>query len=179
MFALGWAERGAVWQWWKRLWEWKEELLGKCKILLSDVTLQDQSSDRWLWKLDLVGGYSVRSVYQMLIIDDSHTLYATSNLIWHRHVPAKVSILAWRLLRNRLSTKDILVAHGILTREAHLCVTECGNIETTQYFFLSCTIIRYLWHLVCDWIGVSMADPYSIPGHFVQFTYLTGGLVAR
>lgn len=58
-------------------------------------------------------------------------------------------------------------------------MTRCGEIETAQYLFLSRTIIRDLWHLVRDWIGVSMTDPYSISGHFVQFTYSTGGLVAQ
>jgi hypothetical protein len=144
-------------------------LLGECKILLSDLTFQDQSSDRWLWKLDLVGGYFVRSVYQMLIIDDSHTLDTTSDLIWHIHVPAKVSILAWRLLRNRLPTKDNLVAHGILTHDVHSCLSGCGEIETAQYFFLSCTIIKYLWHLFCDWIDISMANPLVFL--VILFTY--------
>ena len=71
----------------------------------------------------------------MLTTDDNHTLNATSDLIWHRHVPAKVSILAQSLLRKRLLTKDNLVAHGILTHDAHLCVTGCGEIETAKYSF--------------------------------------------
>jgi hypothetical protein len=84
-----------AWRWQRRLWEWEEELLRECRIFLFDVTLQAETSDQWWWQLDLVWGYSIRSVYQMLTTDDSHTLDSTSNLIWHKYVPAKVSILAW------------------------------------------------------------------------------------
>ncbi|GAU18664.1 hypothetical protein TSUD_124970 [Trifolium subterraneum] len=36
------------------------------------------------------------------------SLDAVADLIWHKHVPLKVSIVAWRLLRDRLPTKDNL-----------------------------------------------------------------------
>jgi len=115
----------------------------------------------------------------MLTSDDTHTLDAASDLIWHRHFPTKVIILALRLLRNKFSTKDNLVAHGILTHDMHQCVNGCGEVETTQHLFLSCTIFRDLWHLVRGRIGVSTIDPYSIFDHFVQFTHSTCGSVAR
>jgi len=51
---------------------------------------------------------------------------ATSDLIWHKQVSLKVSILAWRLLRNRLPTKDHLVTRDIISQDLQLCVTDCG-----------------------------------------------------
>jgi len=49
----------------------------------------------------------------------------------------QVSILAWRLLQNRLPIKDNLVVHDIISHENQLCVTGCGDIETAQHLFLS------------------------------------------
>lgn len=41
----------------------EEELLGECRILLSDISLRQNSIDRWLWRLDPSSGYSVCGVY--------------------------------------------------------------------------------------------------------------------
>ncbi|PNX59372.1 O-acyltransferase WSD1, partial [Trifolium pratense] len=46
-------------------------------------------------------GYSVRGAYQLLTSHDLVTMDVADNLIWHSHVPLKVSIFAWRLLRDR------------------------------------------------------------------------------
>jgi len=90
-----------------------------------------------------------------------------------------VSILPRRLLCNRLSTKANLVARGILTQDARFCVTGCGEEETTQYLFLNCPLVKDLWNLVRDWVGISAADPYFIYNYFVQFTFSTSGSTLR
>ena len=43
-------------------------------------------------------------------------------LVWHNNVPLKVSIFAWRLLRNRLPTRQNLVHRGILSDTAASCL---------------------------------------------------------
>jgi len=55
MFSLGWGEDGDAWQWRRRLWVWEEELLVECMMLLSNVILQVDDSDRWQWLHDVVG----------------------------------------------------------------------------------------------------------------------------
>ncbi|GAU19784.1 hypothetical protein TSUD_182190 [Trifolium subterraneum] len=76
---------------------------------------------------------------------DSVTLDAAEDLIWHGQVPLKVSVLAWRLLRDMLPTKSNLVARGILSSEAHHCVSGCGAVESSQHLFLSCSTFGSLW----------------------------------
>lgn len=102
----------------------------------------------------------------MLLIED---------LIWHRQVPLKVSILAWRLLQNRLPTKENLLTRGTIQTETNLCVTGCGKAEYAVHLFLHCHILGTLWQHVRRWIGVSGVEPLSIRDHFVQFTYYLGG----
>ncbi|MCI32173.1 cysteine-rich receptor-like protein kinase [Trifolium medium] len=72
----------------------------------------------WLWRLDPVKGYSVRGAYQLLTSHPSDSLDAAADLIWHKQVSLKVSIFAWRLLRERLPTKTNLAIRGIITPEA-------------------------------------------------------------
>ncbi|CAJ2666781.1 unnamed protein product [Trifolium pratense] len=105
MFMQGWEAGGAAWVWRRRLWAWEEELLGECQTLLFTLSLQDHVSDMWQWQSDLDDVYTVRGAYQLLTSQDAVTLDVASDLIWHRQVPLKVSICAWRLLRDRLPTK--------------------------------------------------------------------------
>lgn len=100
-------------------------------------------------------------------------------MIWHKHVPLKMSILAWRLLRNRLPTKANLVARGMINEDVQLRVSGCGEVEIAQYLFVSCPIFRELWSHVREWVGVCGADPFSVSDHFLQFTYLAGGATSR
>jgi len=80
---------------------------------------------------------TVDSVYEKLITQEFPNFDATSYIIWHKQVPSKVSILTWRLLQNRLPTKDNLVARDIIYCENQLCVTDCGDIKTAHHLFLS------------------------------------------
>jgi hypothetical protein len=100
-------------------------------------------------------------------------------LIWHKQVPLKVSVFAWRLLRDRLPTKSNLVIRGVVSPEASLCVSGCGVVETAQHLFLTCIDFASLWPLVREWIGFTGVDTNVMSDHFIQFVHLTGVGKAR
>ena len=104
------------------------------------------------------GGYSVRSAYHLLTSHDLPWLHTSENLIWHSKVPVNVSILAWRLLHDRLPTKDNLLGRGIITGASSFCLAGCGHVETAQHLFLQCDIASSLWQQVRFWIGVFGVD---------------------
>jgi hypothetical protein len=133
----------------------------------------------WQWQFDPARDYSVSGAYQLMTSQQTATLDATEDLIWHKHVPLKVSIFVWRLLRDRLLTKDNLVSRGIIAPAAHLCVSGCGGVESTQHLFLSCSFFGSLWSLVRSWIGFSSMDSQTLFDHFLQFTFSSGGFRAR
>jgi hypothetical protein len=80
--------------------------IGGVSGFLLDFFLQAQCPDTWLWRLDSDRGYSVRGAYQFLTSQQPVTLDAAEDLIWHRQVPLKVTIFAWRLLRDKLTNKS-------------------------------------------------------------------------
>jgi hypothetical protein len=151
----------------------------KCMTLLHSVSLQSNVTDQWQWHLNLIGGYSIRGVYQLLTSHESIHVESEADLVWHNHVPLKVSIFAWILLRDRLSTKLNLVNRGIIVSEASFCTAGCGHVESTQHLFLCYSTCGSLWQSVRSWIGFSEADPQSFPDHLNQFIYSSGGLKAR
>lgn len=76
-------------------------------------------------------------MYLKLTTHELPSLDATLDLILHKQVPLKVSILAWHLLRNQLPTKDNFEVCGIISHDNQLCVTRCGGVKTAHNLFLS------------------------------------------
>jgi len=170
MFSFDMVQGVEGWRWRRRLWAWEEE----CRVLLLDVSLCHNVSDTWVWLPDPIGGYSVRGAYDLLTAVDIPYVESVLDLVWHRQVPLKVSIFAWRLIRDRLPTKANLAARGMLQSEATLCVLGCGLVETTDHLFLSCSSFAPLWEQVRLWIGFVGVDSNNISDHLLQFTFMIG-----
>ncbi|GAU44064.1 hypothetical protein TSUD_368760 [Trifolium subterraneum] len=139
-------------------------MLGKCQTLLLTISLQDHSLDRWLWQPDVDSGYTVRGAYQLLTAPPEVPLHAATGLIWHPQVPLKVSIFAWRLLRDRLPTKANLTFRGIIPVEDSQCISGCGAVEAAQHF---------------SWVDSPMVIAQTLSDHFLQFTTSAGDTRAR
>ncbi|XP_039682874.1 uncharacterized protein [Medicago truncatula] len=148
-------------------------------LIFGGIVGVESVSDRWLWLPDQGGGYSVRGVYDMLTSQEQPQLHSSMDLIWHKQVPLKVSILAWRLLRNGLPTKGNLANRGIISMERRLCVSGCGHDEDVNHLFLSCPFFGALWSLVREWLGVVGVDSQSMTDHFLQFIQYAGSLKSR
>jgi len=97
-------------------------------------------------------------------------LDVSDNLIWHAQVPLKVSILAWRLIRDRLSIKNNLLNRGIISVADTYCSAGCGQLESANRLFIHYDTFGLIWQHVRFWIGVAGVDHHSLRAHFVQFT---------
>lgn len=79
--------------------------------------------------------YSVKEVYKGII----HNLPSLSNpswsKAWDKAVSAKVSCLVWRMLQNRIATKDNLAKRGVLGPGILLCEGGCGREEYVSHLF--------------------------------------------
>lgn len=132
-----------------------------------------------MWLLDNTGGYAVRGAYDLLTTQAAPNAISAMDLVWQSQVPLKVSVFAWRLLRDRLPTKSNLAAKGVIPHDATLRVVGCDLPESAQHLFLLCNTFGSLWELVRDWIGCSGADTNNIYNHLLQFTLLTEASKAR
>jgi hypothetical protein len=126
---------------------------------LANFVLQPNVVDQWVWRYDPGGGYSVRGAYEILTAQDAQETASTSDLIWDKQIPMKVSVMAWRLLRNRLPTKDNLVRWHVIHPDAGLCVIDRESVETAHHLFISCPIFAPLWSLIRSWVGFSSSAP--------------------
>jgi hypothetical protein len=114
----------------------------ECSMLLLNIVLQVTVEDTWRWLLDPIHGYSVRGAYRFLTTSGELADRSQVIDIWHKHIPSKVSVFVWRLLRNILPTKDNLVRRSVLSHTDAVCVSGCGSSETTTHLFFG---LRRVW----------------------------------
>jgi hypothetical protein len=72
-------------------------------------------------------------------INDHHNDY---KFIWLKEVSLKVSIFAWRLMRNRVPTRGNLWRRHILATNEQGCTANCGNNEDMNHLFVNC---EFFW----------------------------------
>jgi len=171
---LGWEEGGRVWVWWRRLLAWEEESVRECTALLNNIVLQDHIHDRWKWLLDPIQGYSVCGIYQFLTFADEPVDRGRVINVRHKQVSSKVSMFAWRLLRDRIPAKLNLVRRCVVQTNDNLCVGGCRYIKLTDHLFFGCNIFCSIWYLVCKWLGITSVSSSTICEHFTQFTNMAG-----
>lgn len=150
---------------------WKWVILEDTAQLKTSKLPHVNTFEHWRSQLDPGEGYAVLGAYNLLPSQELHRFTAVLKFIWHKDVSLKISLFTWQLLHNWLSTKDNLVRHDIIPLESQLCISGCGNVETTQHFFLSCNIFISIWHLVHTWIGFYLVNPPYVSDYFVQFAY--------
>jgi len=150
-------------------------MLGDMLLLLHNVILQVGKDDRWLWTLESSNVFSVRSAYRFLtdhpLVDSPVTVYD----LWHKDVPLKVVLFAWRLFRDRLPTKDNLHHRGVLDHDSRFCLARCDSVESSQHLFLHCNTFGSVWHFIYSWLGISAVVPTQVSAHFNQFS-ISGGI---
>ncbi|MCI26053.1 hypothetical protein A2U01_0047244, partial [Trifolium medium] len=100
------------------------------------------------------------------------TSYRAASTLNHR--PS----LSTNILQYHLPNRAKLNSLNCLTSKPSYSL-RCGEVESAQHLFLSCSTFGPLWSLVCSWIGSSLVDFHTLSDRFVQFTISTGGLRAR
>jgi len=172
---MGWMEGGRAWEWRRRLLAWEENSVRECSLLLHNIVLQENVADSWRWLLDLIHGYSVRDIYRFITHSGGQVDRTHVDDVWHRHIPLKVSIFAWRLFQNRIPTKDNLQRRGILHSTDITCAAVgCDSTETTTHLFLQCDKSRELWSKDWNWLGISLVTPLHLRHHFTQVSTPAG-----
>ncbi|MCH81942.1 cytochrome P450 [Trifolium medium] len=169
MCRLSWSGGGEGWQLRRRLFVWEEGLLVECCLLLANVVLQVQELDKWRWLLDPDGAYSVSSTYYWLTHQVPVDPSSHKDVVWNKLVPLKVSLFMWRLLNNRLPTKDNLIRREILDGDSALCSGACGKEETLSHLFFDCDFFGAIWYAVASWLGFSFVPPREANAHVMHF----------
>jgi hypothetical protein len=96
------------------------------------------------------------------------------NKLWKANVPSKVGIFGWRLLNDKLPTREALFRKGIITNSLETCCVFCQNVqEDIHHIFFTCSIAATV--RIFRWMGVNSIAYISIPQHLILFGRLIKG----
>ncbi|GAU22483.1 hypothetical protein TSUD_296020 [Trifolium subterraneum] len=156
MCRRGWDMGGGGWSWRRPLFVWEEELLAGCCGLFHNVVLQPNELDRWHWRSLHSYVFTVKGAYQTLTRaeEEAEPMLNSTELVWNKVVPVKVSVFAWRFMENRIPTRDNLFKRGILNIDAQHCVLGCGFDETLSHLFFTCDKTHKVWCGMLQWSSV-------------------------
>ena len=90
--------------------------------------------------------------------------------MWKLRVPSKVTIFAWRLLKDRLPTRGNLKKKRVELQE-YLCPFCRSAEENASHLFFQCSKIIPLWWEVASWVNLVGVFPHQPGHHFIQHFY--------
>lgn len=135
----------------------KEIHTGKTwKTCLLTRALFQKIADSIMWWRDNFN-FLVKSAYAFLLSEyllgppcDASTTKAFK-ILWAQNVPTNTQVIAWRLIWNRLQTRDELAKRGVLYGSHNLVCPLClGLEETCHHLFIGYSVDIAVWHHLKD-----------------------------
>jgi hypothetical protein len=100
--------------------------------------------------------------------------------LWKINVPSKVSIFGWRLLLEKLPTREALHTKGIITNSHERnCVFCSREVEDINHIFFTCSVSAQIWSYVFGWMGYNDIPFVDIQSHFSDFGNLLKGSINK
>jgi hypothetical protein len=167
---MGMLEEG-VWHWdlqWRRnLFVWEEEQFHEFLDLITTFSPTEQE-DLWIWKDDVISGFTVNSAYLLLVENyiPRIAINSTNDLVfkwlWKCGAPSKVCAFSWQLILDRIQTKDNLLKRRIIDAQQGGCGM-CGDApESALHLFLHCKYGAKVWYDIMRWLGFMVILPHDI-----------------
>lgn len=103
-------------------------------------------SDRFLWRFNQSGDYTVKSGYKILSSELPNGNMMGPELwkvLWKMNIPAKVALFIWKLLNDGISVRHELIRRNM---QVDPNCPLCGESEETiVHLFLTCEMVRTIW----------------------------------
>jgi len=91
--------------------------------------------DIWKWKDEKEGGYTTKSVYNVL----QHNAYVFESL-WNLKAISSVTHFTWRMLLHRIPTKANVQATGVKVENSMYVLCQ-QQLKIANHLFISCKIV--------------------------------------
>ncbi|XP_071939796.1 uncharacterized protein [Coffea arabica] len=148
----------------RRLARWVPEFVVRAII---DIPFDLSQKDRMVWLPSPSGCFSVKSAWEVLRQRRHHSL--VDSLLWPSVLPAKMSFLAWRLVRNVLPLDVALRSRGLaLPSRCGCCYLE---EEALLYVFLTGPVASEVWRRVSARFGFQLQNCLSMASVFVAWYF--------
>lgn len=163
-----------IWHWtftWRRpLLQREEDMIEELKNVVSSFPLRERTPDEWIWNKEDGDIFSVKSAFLLLQgAVEEHPDRIFSNL-WSLIAPSNVLSLAWKILLNRVQSKENLLRRGIIQGTTQTLCSFClHEVESTSHLFFFCKHSWAVWCCIMRWLGFIMITPKDASTHFMMF----------
>lgn len=114
------------------------------------------------------GHYSVKSAYDLISGLDTTVGVTVFSKLWKACAPSNAVALGWRVLLDRLQTKENLARRNIPT--GNLSCPWCGSkTKSTSHLLFTCGFAWKVWTLLLRWLNLVLVLPDEPSYHFAQF----------
>ena len=143
-----------------------------------DTWLLEANRDVWVWHQPR---FSVKAVYHVLCGQlPPKNIYITQrcSLIWKRHIPLKIRIFGWLLLRQHLITRS--VRQCMFSDSPVSCPLYGGGPEDCSHLFFQCSLAQEAWRgAVVARLSVTSEETFwsSLSGGFFKREVIEGGFL--
>lgn len=171
-----------VWQWrWRHpFFVWEEDIFREFQDCLLQVSPLKNMADSCCWKPDSNNGFFVKSAYGVLLGLRCNVSFDPLFCFACNLLPSKVSIFAWRLLQNKLPTKESLANKGVFgPNGAVTCVFCSKDVENHSHLFFTCGFVYKVWMAVNLWSGAVGPMHNRLIVVLTIFLYFAGTLKGR
>ncbi|XP_057774769.1 uncharacterized protein LOC130993749 [Salvia miltiorrhiza] len=133
------------------VWHFSQEFIDEFPYIICDILLLPigEEEDVRLWKPSVHG-----EVTSALAFASKCHRFPTVNWgrwLWENYIPVRRSITCWRVILNRLPTRDKLIRQGLISPNyCSLCFHEA---EDLNHIFWSCDKIQPVWTEFLGWFN--------------------------
>lgn len=149
--------------------EREQTVFSELLSFINRYTMKQEEEDRWSWRHSTNGCYSTSKAYQHIMQEKAQNDVRQQEKkefkwLWNCYAPRRVQAITWKILKQRMATKENLQKRGVLHSDEELMCSFCGEErETDFHLFFDCKFSRLLWNNYYDWLNimvVSQSPPY-------------------
>lgn len=172
---------------WKWDWKWRRNFssnninaFNELVDMVDRIKISKQGKDGWRWNLAPNGNYSTKIAYDRLAELDINAREMESEKkvygrLWKCWAPRRMTVIAWKILKQRIATRDNLNRRGLLSMEDDVSCPFCKQApESSMHILFECSSSAALWSEILSWMEVAGAfhnHPYI---NFLHFGELWG-----
>ncbi|CAI8590018.1 unnamed protein product [Vicia faba] len=151
--------------------------------LLTNISPIVDAIDNIRWWPNKDGIFNVKSCYNLIrdreledVVESESKL--ALKMIWKTNIQSKLKVFGWRVVLNRLPTKDQLVKRGII-RDEHeeVCVFCDEKPEDLEHLLFKCKISQIVWTSIYGCLDIKEMEDHVGVCHLKKFTQALVGKI--
>lgn len=153
---------------------------------MKEFEFVQQHDDRVKWCPKQDGIFISKSCYNVLRekvvavdplqVEHVHSLCS----LWKVTTPSKIKVFGWRLLTDRLPTRDHLVRRNIIQGEYNRVCVLCFEMEENlSHILFHCNKIREVWETIYNWLGIMNMVGIPSSQQFNNFVFQLKGRMKK